>query len=826
MKAMTSGQPARLFLPLLFSIFFALAGHATAIFSKQSGAWTSPSTWQGNVVPTNFNDVVIKAGHTVTRNNAFVSQGYLYVYGTLVYQGNVAREFYFGTDIEIQGILRMEGGSLFADGMVYGNGTFRQTAGSTTFGRAYVLETTDIQGGTVFWQNTNNGNLILDNLSLKNATATANPSTDLNITVSMNWYNGGKFGGSLNIQEGASLNFISGNNTFSHSGFLNNHGVINAGAGSLVAFNSTGYIFNYGLIHLNTPANSGFGVYGHNVYNYGEIKKTGTGGASFEASGTLGTTGGSVLHIIQGGITMHTSSTDPQYGLWQVDAGASLLVFAEDFSLGVPFYGAKLVNNGNIYGRLKLAGIYDISLEGGGSYSNLEIAMNGARVNLAGSPKMTESFVLSSGLVRLNNYDLRLADALVVQNSFDSYVETNGTGNCVRTCAVGEIRTFPVGNNGFAPLTVVLQAGSTADDIKVRVVDQFYGEYNGGGVPLCTENVATGTVLRNWYVGEQVPGGSSALMYGVWSSTDEQSEFDRNNCTLGRYANGDWQPNEFGAAVDDNGIFLRASGQATALGLFGVFDGGHTADVNFTAPSASATGPACEWSDVQLFANTSPNAQVSWAGPNGYQSDLHDPVLNGILLSQSGYYTVQASQNGCPAKQSTINVQVIPTPDASILGPAQIQQGETAILTAYGAPDFEWSTGATTQGITVSPAETTDYQVTVTNAAGCSETAEFTLIVNGGATAVKETEGVLTGMSVAPNPAVQSTVLHFESVKNGAAQLILMDARGVQVQRRPIDVNAVNAIEIPLVGLPAGWYQLVLIKENEVKTMPLVKAAE
>lgn len=822
MKTILFGQPARL-LPAFLLLFCWLQNVEAAIFSKQSGPWNSASTWEGGAVPANWDDVIVKAGHTITRNNAFLAQGTLYVYGTLVYSGNVSREFAAGHDIEIQGLLRMEGGSLFADGIVYGNGTFRQTAGNTTFGRAYVVETTDVQGGSVFFQNINNGNLYLDHFSLKNATVTANAQTDLVVKVSMNWQHNGKFAGRLRIDEGATLTFASGNNTFRHDLELFNYGTIISGAGSLTQLGGGGVIYNHGLWEFNVPANSGSYVFDHYVYNFGTILKKGAGGASFEASGFLGTESGSLVHVQQGGITVHTSNAIPQQGLYQVDAGAGMLVFAYTIGEYVPFAANKFINNGTVHGYVKFAGPGFMILEGNGKFGKMEIAKTGGEVTLAGSPEVTELLTLSSGLMRLNNFDLRLGTATVGQASFDSYLETNGTGSCVRTCEIGSIKTFPVGNNGFAPLSVALQSGG--GDIKVRVTDQFFGEYNGAGAPLCDEQVPVGVVRRNWFVGEQAPGSATAILYAGWSVADEQAGFDRANCTLGRYASNNWEPNGFGAALDNSGTFLRVGAQATALGLFGVFDENHLTDVNFSAPAPTASSPVCQWNDLQLFANTSPNAACSWTGPNGFQSNEHDPVIPAAQLFNGGSYTVYAEQYGCPPKQASVNVLVNATPTATINGPGTIQPGETAELIAYGGTFYLWSTGDTTPSIVVAPAQTAEYSVTVTNVAGCSETASLIVTV-GGATAVKEADGVFGKMTLAPNPATVSSLLTFDSAVAGEAQLTLTDQIGPLAQRTVQVVRGANALEIPLIHLPAGVYHVVLQMNDEVKTMRVVKMSE
>jgi hypothetical protein len=60
---------------------------------------------------------------------------------------------------------------------------------------------------------------------------------------------------------------------------------------------------------------------------------------------------------------------------------------------------------------------------------------------------------------------------------------------------------------------------------------------------------------------------------------------------------------------------------------------------------------------------------------------------------------------------------------------ATVCAGETAILTAVGADNFEWSTGETGNTISVSPAETTTYSVIGTTL-GCSDSEATVVNVN------------------------------------------------------------------------------------------------
>ncbi|MFN0215918.1 MAG: T9SS type A sorting domain-containing protein, partial [Saprospiraceae bacterium] len=576
---------------------------------------------------------------------------------------------------------------------------------------------------------------------------------------------------------------------------------------------------NYGLWEFKVQANAG--AYASNIYfsNYGEVLNTGPGSASISKyQGHAG----SNLHMQQSGMTIYPT-IDIQYGNWQIDAACSILVFAPNAGEYIKFGGAKIVNNGGFYGRIAFAGSNETVLEGNGHYEHVEIAKTSDVVSLAGSPEVKQAFTLTSGRIVLNQYDLRLGSAnLDFSNGLSSYIETNGTGACVLNCPVGEFALYPIGNSEFAPFAIQLNQGSTSDLIKVRVSDSFYGEYTGNN-PACSEEIPVGVVRQNWFVSEQIPGGSLATLVAYWNVGAERDGFDRANCTLGQYINSNWQNNGFRPAVDVSSLHGFFGFNFTSFGIFGVYDAGHEGDVNFVTPAPDGNTPICEWKDLQLHANTSPNAQTQWSGPNGFQSNEHNPSIPGVQLSQGGVYNIVASQYGCPEKQASVTVQVNAEPTASVLGPDHIQPGESATLTAYGGTSYLWSTGESTQAIIVAPTQITDYVVTVTNAAGCTATVLHTVQVSG-ASATQEAAETLGQVQLTPNPASDATMLSFESTSAGEAQLLITDTRGAQLSRQNAAVvSGQNQINLSLVGIAAGTYQVTLIRDREVKTIRVVK---
>jgi hypothetical protein len=100
-----------------------------------------------------------------------------------------------------------------------------------------------------------------------------------------------------------------------------------------------------------------------------------------------------------------------------------------------------------------------------------------------------------------------------------------------------------------------------------------------------------------------------------------------------------------------------------------------------------------------------------------------------ITVSTAGLYTVEITDaNGCSSTcGATVVVNTLPV--CSITGNLSICQGQTTELCATpGMAGYLWSTGATTQCITVSTAGL--YTVEITDANGCSSTCEATVVVN------------------------------------------------------------------------------------------------
>jgi uncharacterized repeat protein (TIGR01451 family) len=149
----------------------------------------------------------------------------------------------------------------------------------------------------------------------------------------------------------------------------------------------------------------------------------------------------------------------------------------------------------------------------------------------------------------------------------------------------------------------------------------------------------------------------------------------------------------------------------------------HTVNVN-TPPVASITpgGPTtfCAGNSLTLTASNG----ASWLWSNGATSQQ-------ITVTSSGSYSVQVSNGTCAATSAPVTVTVNPQPVVTITGPTATCGGAPVTLDAgSGFTQYNWSNGATTQQITVSPSSTQTFTVTVTDGSGCTASDSHTVAVS------------------------------------------------------------------------------------------------
>jgi len=132
------------------------------------------------------------------------------------------------------------------------------------------------------------------------------------------------------------------------------------------------------------------------------------------------------------------------------------------------------------------------------------------------------------------------------------------------------------------------------------------------------------------------------------------------------------------------------------------------------APSASAqTFCSSENKIVKDLVATGSN--LKW-----YDSSTGGTQYSGNEALTSGNYYVSQTINSCESTRLLVSVTVNPTPAAPSISADEATtfcQGGSVTLTSTGGSSYLWSTGATTQSITVSASG--NYSVKVSNASGC-----------------------------------------------------------------------------------------------------------
>ncbi|MBK9018448.1 MAG: T9SS type A sorting domain-containing protein [Saprospiraceae bacterium] len=154
---------------------------------------------------------------------------------------------------------------------------------------------------------------------------------------------------------------------------------------------------------------------------------------------------------------------------------------------------------------------------------------------------------------------------------------------------------------------------------------------------------------------------------------------------------------------------------------------------SLAAPNASATGGTltCGSPSVQLMGNsTTPNVDYDWTGPNGFTSNLQNPMV-GVA---GNYLLTVTSSNGCTATATAHVDQSGNLPQASPAASGELTCAMTQV-TIMANPDmagytFAWTgpNGFTSAAQNPMVTAAGNYSVLVTNpATGCSATASATV---------------------------------------------------------------------------------------------------
>jgi Zn-dependent metalloprotease len=162
-------------------------------------------------------------------------------------------------------------------------------------------------------------------------------------------------------------------------------------------------------------------------------------------------------------------------------------------------------------------------------------------------------------------------------------------------------------------------------------------------------------------------------------------------------------------------VELRNSG-GTVLqsATINIPDGESRITLNFDLPLGT---------DLQLGTSAAPALYRNNSGPS-YPYDISDVVT--ITSSTAGndyyyfFYDWEVQKPGCVTARTEVTATINAMPSVSIFGDNSVCEGSSVELTTSSsdADSFSWSTGATSENVTVNPTQETTYSVTATNSCG------------------------------------------------------------------------------------------------------------
>lgn len=148
-------------------------------------------------------------------------------------------------------------------------------------------------------------------------------------------------------------------------------------------------------------------------------------------------------------------------------------------------------------------------------------------------------------------------------------------------------------------------------------------------------------------------------------------------------------------------------------------------------PIASIEGVICEGSNIQLFASSIPEGSYEWTGPNGFVSDVQNPIIENGSTINNGTYYVKSVTSSCESEVASVEVAIAIVPQFSINFDC-INDNATLTATMLNtsfdetAAVYNWSSESGFSS-SVNPTSITGqqkgvYTLTVTNELGCSTT--------------------------------------------------------------------------------------------------------
>lgn len=491
-------------------------------------------------------------------------------------------------------------------------------------------------------------------------------------------WSGGVYGGSgiTTLNAGAAFIMSGGNMYFADTRTLNNYGTWNWTSGNFYYNNGSPVANNYGIFNISSDGdvvqnNANTGSFTNK--STGVINKTGSTSneTSFNSIGAFNNHGG--VNVISGNLALNVNGAHT--GAYAVSSGAQLRG-----SIAMSFSGSPFANDGSVtLTGLTFNGSATQTLNGTGSINTLTVN-NANGIRLGGTQTVNAALALTSGKITLGNNNLIMGpSAAITGGTAASYVVTNGLGSLQRRVPNNNTNVvFPVGTAaGYLPTGIQLTTASTADNFRVRVLPNLYGNYDTTNANPVGDAIAANSVNATWFMTENVTGGSNATLTLQWNGSDEAPGFNRALGRLGQYTTaGGWNLDAAKAASGTNPYTLSRTGVSSFF-AFGITNQFVTTNANLSVVCAGNALTIPYTLTGAFNAGNVFTAQLSDAA-GSFASPL---IIGSANSTVSGSITALIPAATAPA--TTYKVRIVSS-SPSFTGPANV--GYLAVQACPGTP--------------------------------------------------------------------------------------------------------------------------------------------
>ncbi|MEP6647417.1 MAG: proprotein convertase P-domain-containing protein, partial [Saprospiraceae bacterium] len=199
-----------------------------------------------------------------------------------------------------------------------------------------------------------------------------------------------------------------------------------------------------------------------------------------------------------------------------------------------------------------------------------------------------------------------------------------------------------------------------------------------------------------------------------------------NNSTL--TATGGTIPSSYHWSTGQNGSSITVNPSTTTTYSVTITVSGCSAtddvEINVLPSPVASVG-----SDVSSCSGSQVELTATGGGTYQWSSGQSTAIIDVSPINTTTYTVTVTSVNGCTDTDNLI-VTALPLPQADAGSDQTICEGDQATLLGSGGGFYNWSNGANTAAITLVPAGTTTFNLTVTDGNGCSDIDAATIIVN------------------------------------------------------------------------------------------------